>query len=172
VIKGGTEEHLFCADGAAEPVNVSKKGSKAKSAAQNGADDVSTYEGECWAFSSRYLKPTQAALQLALDAIEVHALLYKSIFLVICVGLSSTLLRWQECQGMPRVLTLPKHWPPEMNAGKPALIHILQQEFVTSDNCSTTACLHSQICSCALYTKCASCLRSRYLLQHAQQMQS
>ncbi len=78
MIKGGIIEHPFCADGAAEPVSVSKKGSK--SAAQNGADDVSTYEGECWAFSSRYLKPTQAALQLALDAIEVHDLLYKSFF--------------------------------------------------------------------------------------------
>ena len=81
VIKGGKEEHLFCADGAPEPVSVSKKGSKAKPAAQSGADDVSTYEGECWAFSSRYLKPTQAALQLALDAIEVHGLLYKCIFI-------------------------------------------------------------------------------------------
>ncbi len=89
MIKGGTENSLFCADGAAEPVNVSRKGSKAKSAAQNGADDVSTYEGECWAFSSRYLKPTQAALQLALDAIEVLDVLCKSsLQLVTCVGLS------------------------------------------------------------------------------------
>lgn len=87
--QGSKVQHPFCADGAAEPVNVSKKGSKAKSAAQNSADDVSTYEGECWAFSSRYLKPTQAALQLALDAIEVHDLLYKSISIlfVACLGL-------------------------------------------------------------------------------------
>ena len=98
VIKGGTEGHLFCADGAAEPVNVSKKGSKAKSAAQNGAGDVSTYEGECWAFSSRYLKPTQAALQLALDAIEVHALLYKSFFGNLC----RTLKYLAALAGMPR----------------------------------------------------------------------
>ncbi|DBB01935.1 hypothetical protein WJX77_010097 [Trebouxia sp. C0004] len=59
-------------NGASEPVTVSKKESKAKSAAQIGADDVSTYEGECWAFSSRYIKPTQTALQLALDAIETR----------------------------------------------------------------------------------------------------
>ncbi len=87
--QGRYRKQSLCADGAAEPVNVSKKGSKAKSAAQNGADNVSTYEGECWAFSSRYLKPTQAALQLALDAIEVHDVLYKSFLeLVTCVGLS------------------------------------------------------------------------------------
>lgn len=57
------------ADGASEAPTAAKKGSKAKAAPQNGTDDA--YDGECWAFSSRYIKITQAALQMALHAIEV-----------------------------------------------------------------------------------------------------
>lgn len=47
-------------------------------------------------------------------------------YLICCTSASSffcslrrtrgTLLHWQECQSMPCVLTLPKHWLPEMNA--------------------------------------------------------
>lgn len=58
-------------DGVSEPASTGKKGSKAKAAAQNGTTDFPEYDGECWAFSSRYMKSTQAALQLAYDAIQV-----------------------------------------------------------------------------------------------------
>lgn len=57
-------------NGAAEP--AVKKGTKAKTASRNGNDDAQTYDGECWAFSSRYIKTTQAALDLAMHAIQVH----------------------------------------------------------------------------------------------------
>lgn len=56
------------ADGASE---AAKKGSKAQPLAQNGAGESPAYNGECWAFSSHYIKTTQAALQTALGTIEV-----------------------------------------------------------------------------------------------------
>lgn len=59
------------ADGASEAPTTAKKGGKAKPAAQNGVDESPAYDGECWAFSSRYIKTTQAALQTALNAVEV-----------------------------------------------------------------------------------------------------
>ena len=58
------------ADGASDAPPAAK-GSKARAAPLNGTDDGPAYDGECWAFSSRYIKTTQAALQMALHAIQV-----------------------------------------------------------------------------------------------------
>lgn len=63
-------QNIPIADGALEAPTAVNKGSKA-GAAQDSADDGPAYDGECWAFSSRYVKTTQAALQAALDAIQV-----------------------------------------------------------------------------------------------------
>ena len=60
----------YFADGAGEPANAAKRSNTAKAAYSN-HDEVGAYDTECWAFSSRYIKTTQAALQLAVTAIQV-----------------------------------------------------------------------------------------------------
>lgn len=66
-----TDKAYPTAGGASEASNTAKKGSEAEVAGQDAMDDGPAYDGECWAFSSRYVKTTQAALQAALDAIQV-----------------------------------------------------------------------------------------------------
>lgn len=64
------------ADGKSEAPAAVQKGSKAQSLPQNGVHESPAYNGECWAFSSHYIKTTQAALQTALGTIEVVPAFY------------------------------------------------------------------------------------------------
>ncbi|KAL3158741.1 hypothetical protein ABBQ32_011470 [Trebouxia sp. C0010 RCD-2024] len=59
-------------NGASEASGTATKGRKAEVARQDSVNDGPAFDGECWAFSSRYVKTTQAALQAALDAIQGH----------------------------------------------------------------------------------------------------
>lgn len=66
-----TDKAYLIADGASEASGTATKGRKAEVARQDSVNDGPAFDGECWAFSSRYVKTTQAALQAALDAIQV-----------------------------------------------------------------------------------------------------
>ena len=73
----------------------------------------------------------------------------------------SSLLHWQECQSMPCVLTLPKHWLPEMNICQ--YLHT----FCSRSLLQARIAAQQHFCKVSFAVTgntphCASCLRSRY----------
>ena len=67
----GSDDKRRCAGSDSAASSTGEKGSKAKAVVQKGTAEGPAYDGECWAFSIRYIKTTQLALQKALQAIEV-----------------------------------------------------------------------------------------------------
>ena len=66
-----TDKAYLIADGSSDAPPAATARGKAEAAGQDSVDDGPAFDGECWAFSSRYVKTTQAALQTALDVIQV-----------------------------------------------------------------------------------------------------